>query len=75
VSSSSSWDRTRPTLLFLHALFFEPGLFHWQAKDPALRECNMIFLDLRVHGKTQGDVWLGMQLEDFADDVSRFISE
>ncbi|KIK68482.1 hypothetical protein GYMLUDRAFT_154015 [Collybiopsis luxurians FD-317 M1] len=55
-TSAPSADLSRPTILFIHGVFVAQETFIAQFNDPNLRRFNLVALDLRSHGSTEGDV-------------------
>ncbi|KAJ7773850.1 Alpha/Beta hydrolase protein [Mycena metata] len=73
-TSASHIDPALPTILFLHPVYLGKVIFHQQFEDRELRRFNLIGLDLRCHGRTQGKAGKGYGREVAARDVELFMS-
>ncbi|KAL7417544.1 Alpha/Beta hydrolase protein [Mrakia frigida] len=62
-----------PTILFLHPVFCPSEIWEGQFQDSELRRCNLVAIDLRLHGQTEGGMPEGFTFIDGAEDVSCFM--
>ncbi|KAG6861403.1 hypothetical protein C0995_000532 [Termitomyces sp. Mi166 len=72
-ASAEKIDPGIPTVIFLHPVYMGKHIFHTQFRDPKLRRFNLIALDTRLHGDTEGkvkDVW---RSEDAVYDMVAFM--
>ncbi|KAF8906760.1 Alpha/Beta hydrolase protein [Gymnopilus junonius] len=61
-----------PTILFLHPLYIPQQIFYPQFADHDLRQFNLVALDLRSHGETEGVI--GEAVYNPAEDVFHFMA-
>nr|AOR51847.1 alpha -beta hydrolase [Phaffia rhodozyma] len=71
-ASADQIDPTRPTVLFLHPIFIASEIFHPQFTDPLLRKFNLVALDSRLHGLSEGVLGSSFTFFDAADDINNF---
>lgn len=64
---------TLPSVLFIHGEYNGAHIFHPQFDDRELRRFNLIALDLRIHGITEGAISGGYGQKDAAADVANFM--
>ncbi|KNZ81360.1 hypothetical protein J132_01218 [Termitomyces sp. J132] len=72
-TSADKIDPGIPTVILLHPIYIAKYIFQTQFCDPKLRRFNLIGVDTRLHGDTEGkvkDIWRG---EDAALDVIAFM--
>lgn len=75
-SSAKHIDKSLPTLLFIHPVYFGQQIFQRQFEDPQIRRFNCVTLDLRAHGHTTGeDVPEGYGAKEAAEDLAKFMDE
>ncbi|KAJ7060373.1 Alpha/Beta hydrolase protein [Mycena amicta] len=66
-------ERGLPTIVFLHPVYIGKLIYHPQFSDRELRRFNLVALDLRFHGKTEGRANEGYGREVAARDVGLFM--
>ncbi|KAJ7084516.1 Alpha/Beta hydrolase protein [Mycena belliarum] len=74
-ASASSINPALPTILFLHPVYLGKIIYHQQFADRHLRRFNLVGLDLRLHGQTQGKLGKGYGREVAAQDVGLFMAK
>ncbi|KAJ7598906.1 Alpha/Beta hydrolase protein [Mycena floridula] len=72
-ASTKTIDKNLPTILFLHPVWIGEHIFHPQFCDPQLRKFNLVSLDLRAHGETNGPITKKYAQQEAAEDVAKFM--
>ncbi|KAG5727211.1 hypothetical protein E4T56_gene1409 [Termitomyces sp. T112] len=73
-TSAERIDSEIPTVIFLHPVYIGKYIFQTQFCDPKLRRFNLIGVDTRLHGDTEGKVKGVFGSEDAAHDMAAFMN-
>ncbi|KAF5379049.1 hypothetical protein D9615_005993 [Tricholomella constricta] len=73
-TSADKIDPQVPTVIFIHPVYIGQHLFQPQFSDPQLRRFNLIAVDTRLHGGTEGRVSSDWRREDAADDLAALMA-
>src|SRR5688500_14724845 len=74
---SRSWlpaQKPRGIVVIVHGFKSHSGLYQWVAEQLVSRELAVYALDLRGHGKSEGERFFVNKFTDYVDDLTRFIS-
>ncbi|KAJ7075801.1 Alpha/Beta hydrolase protein [Mycena belliarum] len=71
--SAKAVDPALPTVVLLHALHMGQHSFHRQFNDAQLRRFNLVALDYRGHGDSEGSIKETYGVAEAADDVVQFL--
>ncbi|KAJ7075802.1 Alpha/Beta hydrolase protein [Mycena belliarum] len=71
--SAKAVDSALPTVVLLHAFHMGQHSFHRQFNDAQLRRCNLVTLDFRGHGGSEGSIKKTYGVAEAADDVIQFL--
>ncbi|KAJ3984126.1 alpha/beta-hydrolase [Lentinula detonsa] len=74
-NSAKKIDPKLPTVLFLHPVFVPQEVFTYQFGDPKIRQFNLVAVDMRSHGNTQGKVPKDFDQQMAAQDMSVFMTK
>jgi len=64
----------RAIVALVHGLKAHSGLYDWPAQQLSARGCAVYALDLRGHGRSEGERLYVDKLADYVDDVNRLIA-
>ncbi|KAF8652357.1 hypothetical protein AX16_004387 [Volvariella volvacea WC 439] len=72
-TSANSIDPSLPTVIFIHPVYIAQIIYQPQFADSQLRRFNLVALDSRGHGDTEGPVPNTFGREMAADDMAAFM--